>query len=538
MKNFILLFFVFFTANSYATDNYFCKCDTGADAACVAGSDANSGLSAALAKSPFPTASTLNSAAAGDRFLFCQGGAWTGLSTIEISNTNATAASPLTLGAYTASFGATTRPRLSWPANTDAIHFGNYLNTVDDKGYVFSGIHFRAEGAGTGVGLWFLGRTSDVLLTNIRVEGVKTGTLMSNTASAPIARITLRNSVYDNQTGDGWQGAGASDTTLEYNEFTNNNTNTDVGGCSPARCHAMYIGAAGPSTGGTVRLTIRGNVLSGNSVGGSGCSGGNITLHGQHDQVLIEENTIVETAATVLCGGIMVNKGYSSQEFVRRLVIRGNTVVGAYSGSAIYNDLGSGAIIENNRVIDNISGSTFGQGLRVNSNSGADGDDQPDNNIVRNNTCYLLYASSRCFNLEARTGHTVINNLAYTGASSSGNCFANASLASYSVWNYNHCYRAGSGNWSATYSSLGLAQAAGFDANGSQGDPLFTTTPSSGNSWDLSVQAGSPVVSTGTSTEVPPRDVLWCMRKTPPDKGAHDRSATPCQTIRSPVNVR
>lgn len=530
-----------------AVDKYYCRCDTGASTspACVAGSDANSGLSAALAKSTAPTESDFNSAAAGDRFLFCRGGAWTGLSAYNFENTNVSAASPLTLDAYTASFGATVRPILSWAANVNAVTFGNFEapdfstgNSVDDRGYVFRGLHLRAEGDGNGNGFTLRGMLSDLMFDDLRIDGFFKQFLFSAYAAAgrPINRVTIQNSVIENALEDGILGAASDRMLVLNNTFTNNNRGTT---CSAGFCHTMYLGGDIASTGGVTRLTVRGNTLTNNSVqGGTACSGGNLTIHGQLDQVVIEDNVITETTTSTACGGIALRASYATAETMTRTVVRGNTLVGSYGASGgIFTDFSPGVVIENNRVIDNISGQVGGAGIVVATNGDAL-DQKPDNAVVRNNTCYMLYGNGPCFSMAQRSGHTFINNLAYTGASSASTCFSHGVLGNYSVWNNNHCYRAGSGNWSSTYTTLANAQAAGFDANGSQGDPLFNSAPSGGNSWDLSVQAGSPVVSTGTNTSAPARDVLWCMRKNPPDKGAHDRGATPCQTIRAPVNVR
>ncbi len=289
-----------------------------------------------------------------------------------------------------------------------------------------------------------------------------------------------------------------------------------------------------------MRLTVRRNYLLNNGVGPGGeCVGGSITFRGVMDQTLIEENTIVGSTYDEGCGGISSNEGYGSTETMSRLVIRGNTIVGCYGGlGAIAINLAPNTIIENNRIINNISGEATCYGINVGANGSPQGDSQADSVIVRNNTVYTLYSGSPGISIPSRTGHSVFNNLVYMGASSTGNCFAHGAIGIYTVWDYNHCDRDGSGNWSSTYTTLANAQAASFDTNGSEGDPLFNNTPSSGNSWDLSVQAGSPVVSTGRNTGKPPRDVLLCQRDSTPDKGAHERGGTPCLTVRAPINVR
>lgn len=543
MKHFLAIILFLCAFSAQAADLYYCKCDTGAHGSCVAGADGNAGTSSGSPKENVPSEATISAAAAGDRFFFCKGGAWTGLSAIRVSNLNSTAASRITFDAYDSSFDTSTKPILSFADGEHGFRIGVFgppdfnSNTSDDKGYIIRGLDIRG-GTGTNRGFEIVGLVADILIDNVRISGFHKGVIIHKTTTYTVKRLVIRDSLIENNRTDGILGIGTEDTVVEGNTISGNNTTSgDGGGCAAGFCHAAYLGSDIPAT----KITIRNNTFTNNSVGSSGnCSGGNLTARGQLDQMVIEGNVITETTYSSGCGGLSMNEGYFSQEWTRRLIIRGNTIVGSYGSlGAISMNLGAGAIIENNRIIDNISGVTTGSGMNIGIHSAPEGDDFADNVIVRNNTVYLLYANNAAgISISSRSGHSVYNNLVYTGASSTSRCFAHGAIGIYALWDYNHCERDGSGNWSGTYTTLANAQAAGFDTNGTEGDPLFNNTPSSGNSWDLSVQSGSPVVGTGRNTDKPIRDVLWCNRKNPPDKGAHDRSATPCLTIRAPILVR
>src|SRR5262249_15454723 len=72
---------------STGTIHYFCDCQTGAQSGCVAGSDANSGLTPAQAKQSLSAMVTAFKALnAGDTVALCQGGSWTTTTALAINN--------------------------------------------------------------------------------------------------------------------------------------------------------------------------------------------------------------------------------------------------------------------------------------------------------------------------------------------------------------------------------------------------------------------------------------------------------------------
>ena len=267
-------------------------------------------------------------------------------------------------------------------------------------------------------------------------------------------------------------------------------------------------------------------------------------MHGRVDQLMIEENLITVAASASGCYGISITPGGTGytggtpDEYTRRAVIRGNTIVGV-GNNYITLAMATNGVIENNRLIS--TAAQLAQGIVV---ENGDGDDEATTNIIiRNNTCYFpaVTSVSSCVNVSAGATHTLTNNLVYFGASAAATvrCFGMTALSNFTVKDYNHCYFAsGSGNYTDDYATLGLAQAAGMGANDTTGDPLFAATPSSGNNWSLAVNSGSPVRSAGNNSSKSTRDVLYCRRDSTPDIGAHEYGGTPCLTIRAPTGVR
>lgn len=521
MKHLLALLLALCSFGATAADLYYCRCDAGAHASCVAGSDANSGASDALSKTTFPADGVIAAATAGSRFRFCQGGAWTGMGTKTLENANGTATSPITYDSYAPATGATGRPRLVWPVNTIGFYLGGAASNT-----VMRGLYVTTTAGSTQAGIQVSGNIVRLTLDDMRIEWWNLGLYLE--ANSLNQFVTVKNSILSFNEGDAILGSG-TDLLIEYSTFEGNNYTT----CG-SFCHAMYLGSTTPRE----RITVRFNYLLNNSVSGGGtCTGGNITMHGLMDQVLLEGNVIVELLGTGTgCAGISVRAGYDAAEYIRRLIVRGNTVVNTGFGM-IYIDYATGAIVENNKIIGTLA--QLQAGIQIAQSAGV-GDDLTTGSVVQHNTCYFSQGTgSSCFNVSQNTGHTFINNAAWISATSATRCFDHSALSNFTAWNYNHCSRnGGGGNWSGTYATLAAAQAAGFDVNGGEGDPLFTTTPSSANSWDLSLQAGSPLIATGRNTGKSVRDFAYCQRPNPPSKGAMERGATPCLTIRTPVNVR
>jgi len=98
--------------------------------------------------------------------------------------------------------------------------------------------------------------------------------------------------------------------------------------------------------------------------------------------------------------------------------------------------------------------------------------------------------------------HKVVSNLVvFDNTTSGAQCFSTKSLtlASFAAFDNNLCYSAGSINYSANYRSLTEAQAAGFDRNGSNKDPMLVAVPSVANGYMIKGKDGSPLLSAGNT---------------------------------------
>lgn len=514
---------------------YYCKCDTGAHASCPvsAGSDALDGTTAANAKSTPPTATELSNAAAGTTHYFCQGGAWTGLSTYVVQNNNVTRTQPLTLTTYAPASGATGRPIFEW-LNTQAEGFvlGFFNNDSDHGGYTLDGIEFRRAGSAGGEGLKLFGQASYVLYNNIKVTNWANGMVPST--SQGVHHVTLRNSLVQLNVQNGIIG-NVDDFLIESNTFDQNNYDGSGGE------HAIYIGGCEARN----RVTIRRNTFTNNSVTGGQCTSGNITTRGGNTVGLtVEENDIEVPYGNDSCYGISVIDGYPAcTEHVENLVVRGNTVknVGSNSIAVL---LCTNCLIENNRVIrDSASNTGLHTAISVgNPSTPEDAAVSPATGAtIRNNSIYIASGSlaGSGISVSAGSGHKVLNNVVQITAAVTGavNCFSHTALSNFTVWDNNWCYEQGSGQWSGTYATLASAQAAGFDANGGNTNPLWVSTPSVA-APTFATQSGSPLRSAGRNTDKAKFDAAQCLRDSTPDVGAMEAGGTPCLTFRAPVELR
>lgn len=521
-----LLFAVSFTVS--ADEIYICKCDTGAHGSCSAGSDANAGTSTASPKLNIPADFTIDAAPAGRHYNLCSGGYWNAESGRVISNTNATRADPLIFRSYAPPSGATGQPVWKITTNTSVIVFGDFNNTVQDAGYLLQDIYFSGPGSGGSGAFATNGLISYVTFDSVRIENFFMGLFIVSGAGTDAQFITLKNSVVSNNFGFGILGT-ATDFLIENNTFENNNGITGEG-----TQHAIYLGGLEQK----YRVTVRGNLFLNNSApSGGACNGGNLTVHGLLDQLVIENNRIEVESSTGTCYGVSLQAGYDEPEIVTRTVVRGNTIVNV-RGNGILAKLGPRVVIENNKCIDTANAANS-QCISV--ESPQDAPDAPANAFaarVINNTCYMTAPTTGyCVKVDAGTQHIVANNISYVGASSGAHCWSHSALSNFTAWNNNQCYELGSGQWSATYSTLAAAQAAGFDTSGSNADPLFAATPST-PTWDLSLQSESSARSTGSTTYKSRFDISGCLRAATPDKGAYEYGGTPCLTVTAPPGLR
>lgn len=491
---------------------YFSDCQPGAHAACVPGNNNNPGTSPAAPKRDL-SGFNLDNLPAGAQVLFARGGVWTSFNA-NVFNLNATPTAPIFFDSYSPPWGGTAPPWLRAGGAFFAFLFGGtYGDTTVDGGYVVRNLKLDGLGAAGSWGVYVGNAIRNVFIENLEISGFDIGIHAQNGSHGTghdIAGLTIRNNDIRHNRQHGILG-NANDLVIESNIFRNNNFS------GSGFEHGIYLGGHG------VRGVVRGNVFVDNSVVNGVCTGGNLTVHGQWDNLLIENNLITQIASAGGCYGISINSAYDTAEWFRNLVVRGNTIVNLGNCSICLTSA-PGAIVENNVIVN--TQNTYHAAILIPDRTPRAGDDLDSGAIVRNNSIYLTQpAASDAIRLTAGAGNNlqVVSNLIYfgTGASDNHSCFAHPAYANFAAFDNNLCHHAGgNGRWSATYATLANAQAAGFDVDGRDSHPQMTI-PASGNDWSMALQAGSPAIDAGHPTLSAPQDKTATPRNVP-DIGAYE----------------
>ena len=488
------------SASASATVYYVSDCAAGAAAGCVAGSDSNNGTSVDTPwKTTTKVASMIGKLAAGDEVRFARGASFAN-ARMYVFNLQSRAAKPLIFDSYKPKWGTgTQKPILTAPTGTGVFNFEDSGNADHDEGYVIRNLDLRGQGAGTAI---FIYNDADyITLDSLEISNFSIGIECSN-SNAPNPGsdgkndyITVRNSnIHDNKS-QGYLG-GCNHVLVENNRFDNNG----FGGPLMNRNHNVYI------SGNSVDIVVRGNTLTRSAVSGGVCQGVPLVVHDTQVGLVIENNVIDEsTGAGNGCYGIQVNPGYPGiAESFRGTVIRGNKVINA-GGVGIALGSCPDCVVENNFMIHDAPGSFVGVGMPAeNIEVGVDAAD--DNLTVRNNSIYIASGVYGSYGVRLETygkNHKVVSNLVYYGSATSGAmCFSNRglALASFAAFDSNLCFNAGTGSYSQAYSSLAQAQAAGFDRNGKNVDPMLVAIPSAANGYSMKGKTGSPLLNAGIPT--------------------------------------
>jgi len=338
---------------------YFSDCQSGASAGCVPGNNANAGTSASAPKQNLSGIS-LNSLPAGTQLLFARGGAWSS-GVGGLRNLNATPTAPLVFATYTPSWGGTARAL--WRGAIDVG--GQYQQTTWHGGYTFRGLKLDGNGS-SGMGVFVHSSVRNITFEDMEVTRFRTGIEVQQAGSG-VTDVVVRNSLVHRNTEQGFFGY-ANNLTLEGNTFEANNPSGSV------FFHGTYIGGHGTN------LRVVGNTYRNNSVVNGTCLGGNLTVHGQWEGGLIENNTVEVPASQMSCYGISTNPGYSTAEWMRNFTIRANRVIN--TGCGVCSSSVPGVTIENNVVWP---GTSSGTGIAAGENQ-ADTGDLRSSGVVRNNT--------------------------------------------------------------------------------------------------------------------------------------------------------
>jgi hypothetical protein len=375
---------------------FFSDCAAGAEAGCIAGDNTNPGTSPDEPKRDL-TGMDVNALPAGTHLVFARGGAWDQFHVV-LNNQLATPTEPIVFGSYAPPWGGIARP-LFHGVGLGAFEFGTFNSpNVNDGGYTLRNL--RLTGNGKDWGLWLRDQVRYVLVENVDIHGFGIGIHAQSSGENGVNHFTVRSSTIRENVQHGWLGD-AFDVLLENNTFTGNNI--PGGGFR----HAIYMGGEG------ARAVIRNNVLVRNSAPGGVCDGGNLTMHGRWEDVLIEGNLIQQDSAVGGCYGFSINPGYDTPESFRNYVIRGNTVVNVGNCSVCITSA-PGAIVENNLFIHTTPG--YHAGVQLPSGDHGPGDAADGGAIIRNNTMYAVDLSAGA-GVAVREGGgtdvTVVSNLIF-----------------------------------------------------------------------------------------------------------------------------
>jgi hypothetical protein len=547
---------------SWAVDRYYCDCQAGAEVSCVAGNTAandnnTNNTSAATPRRSIDGANGANSqiqnTSAGDRFLFCKGGAWAANSGFDWGNatSTSTANNPVVLDSYTPAWGGSSKPYMAFASGGGPLVVGAQSYSPI-SGITIRNLSLKGTGVPAGtmihgrVGIWVGSYVSDVVIDNMTIVGFDRGVTVStlgtdNTAESPY-RVTIKKSTIK----DGLYSAifanmkGAANFILIENNVLDNNGSCAVGtpgmNCKGAggageafNHHSVYIA-------GGEQVTLRSNVITrsvNNSAANPGaCAGPPITGHGVGVNWVWENNLIYEALATGSCYALGYGATYSDvpNEGVKNFVVRNNVVAGAAGNYAYVFSGTPGILLENNVAVIN-RGMTDAFAI-VGANKSAGQELVMSAATLRNNSVYyaagtsgsaISFGDNGYTDNVVGSGHTVTNNLTYIAVGSIANCFkTNSTLSSqYIIWNYNLCFNAGSGTSGGVNTPFASSQ-----SNGLTVDPLLVAVPSSANGWSMAVQQGSPAKNSGINAYCSARDKLFLKRDSLCDRGAFEYGAS------------
>ncbi len=336
---------------------YVSDCEAGADGDCIAGSDANNGLSMANAWKTYDKAQDIfASLDPGDEIRFAKGGSFLVAGSTKWINTSSTSENPLIIADYTPTWqsGDEGKPIITQTADSQLISFRDGGSAEVEQGYSVLNLSLICTAVDPvfSTGILISNDVDDVLMDNLTVDGCNIG-IYSNSGStcsesAPTCnrlndRLTLRNSTIINSVGMGFLGEG-NDLVIENNTFTAN-------GSTATFDHNLYI-SGDVDTG-----RISGNTLYQSALNGSGeCAAVSLVVHGVVSDLLIENNVIYEDLGKVTfgCQGIAVDHGYLSFESFTNITIRNNQVTNMGRSSIGVSEC-IDCIIENNTIVQNQS---------------------------------------------------------------------------------------------------------------------------------------------------------------------------------------
>jgi hypothetical protein len=505
---------------------YACDCGTNADKDCKVGDDTNAGTDPAKPWRTFSKAqgqfSTLKP---GDTLAFCQGGSFTSKDQSMWTNLACKVATPCTVRNYTPPWasGDEGLPKLvgaGWALS-------NAAKATHEEGYRF--LNLELDGPGSGDGINVYNDTKDVLLCNLLITGFTTGVNIEGSnppadasSDGKNARITLRGSRLINNVEFGYLGA-CDGCVVEYNYFDHN-------GKADPLDHSIYFGGARDGNGvlySTQGMRATGNEMYHTAMGtGPVCQGVVIVVHGQHDGLVIQANTIVQELgqSDVGCWGIGLLPGYGAdpERFTNATII-GNKVINVGNTSIGISSC-QNCIVEDNLIVQGQP--KFGAGgITAHPNGTRDAiDGALDAAQILNNSIFFgadVQNTGIIVGGEG-TNHVIAGNAVMGSGTKEWGCLDFDLAASAYDSDHNLCWNAldPNGQWEVGSGALAAWQMkTGLDMHSIDADPMYTHAASM--DYDLTAMMGSPLIGAGDPTHGSTLDFSGAMRASPPDIGAY-----------------
>ncbi len=543
MRILVLVIVIALPSFASAAEYFVCDCVAGADAACVAGRDVNSGDDPASAWRSYERArQAFAQIAPGDAIRFCRGGAFELGSEVRWVNSSCRRDARCTVGAYTPSWAEadTERPILWQPNDASGFALEDGGDAEHEEGYVFADLRLLSVAGreGNGAGFFIYNDTDDVLIDNVMISGFSIGVHVGGSnrcgpdpkCDGRNSRVVLQNSTVVQNHHQGWLGS-SDGSRIMANRFVAN-------GSTPQLDHNIYLSESGaPSSG----MRVIGNYLTGSALSkNGGCASVSLVVHGNQNDLRIEANQIREDSskASDSCWGIAVDPAYSSSEGFTQVVIRGNHVVGVGNvgiGLSACQD----CVVENNII--RISQAFALRGIAVGYRSGGVGDLELERLRIRNNSVYVGGRASGSVGIEVGgegEGHQVISNAVYyRGRGSKWSCFGGVrGAAAFTAFDNNLCVfpRAQASAVWIEGADLGrLARSAWKQRSGFDGHSKDVGPRGTGRHARLraltSNSAQAPVVDSGHPSLSAKAAYGGWLRDARPDIGAREWGANPCR---------
>ena len=424
---------------------YVSDCRQGADPDCVPGDDQNDGRDPSAPWRTYEKArQEFARLAPGEAIAFAQGGVFHHAERYRWNNARCRADAPCFIMDYAppGSSGDEPKPRII--GGSYGFDFSNAGDPRHHEGYVIRNLMLSSDGEphDRRWGIFLYNDVDDVLLDAIVIEGFSIGVHLSGGKGEEVSeRIVLRNSRIVDNGNQGWLG-GASGVRIENNLFENNGFNASTKHAA-IRHHNLYFSETSKGA------VIRGNTLhraslfddDGRVATPPRCYGTSLVVHGHHEDLVIEDNTVYEEHAARNCYGISIDGGRGHDAF-RGISIRRNRVldVGAVAiGCTSCADV----LIENNVIVQ--TGKTFGaHGILVPTKRRPSGDGATSDVRVRHNSLYFAGGDATAIQIGVEgEGYEIVGNAVAHAGPGRLVCYAvDTSNARYEAVDHNICHHA------------------------------------------------------------------------------------------------